>query len=185
MSLRDPRRPRAVPSVFLGAVVAAALSCGGSDPFVPSGPAAAAGSPAPAAPPSPLPSPSPAPAAAPDPEPSPSPACIHDNDHRVETVTLALYFVECNGRRIQLNEYNDVPLGCRIHLNATPRNGMHQPTCSQEWPVWQVDPPEFVKARDEETFTPVYVAQDLGRLSIRCLVDGVRSNWVFFNLIPG
>jgi hypothetical protein len=102
----------------------------------------------------------------------------------VESVSLALYFVECGGRRITLNEYNDVPLGCRIHLNATPRNGMNQPTCSQTWPEWQVDPSGLVGGRDEETFTPVYQARDTGKLSVRCIVDRVRSNWVFFNLVP-
>ena len=68
-------------------------------------------------------------------------------------------------------------------LNATPRDGMNRPTCSRSWPVWQVGPEELVTARDTETFTPSYTAQREGRLSARCIVDGVRSGWLFFDLV--
>lgn len=179
-------RTRAWPLII---IIVLGLGCGqsGHESLGPSGAVADAEPPPPSSPvasPTPVPSATPAPTGA-DPEPSPSPDCIHDSEHGVESVTLALYFVECSGRRIPLNEYNDVPLGCRIHLNATPRDGMHRPTCSRNWPEWQVDPSGLVGGpSDAETFTPVYQARDTGRLSVRCIVDNVRSNWVFFNLVP-
>jgi hypothetical protein len=60
---------------------------------------------------------------------------------------------------------------------------MNRPTCSKTWPVWQVGPEELVTGRDTDTFTPTYTAQREGRLSARCLVDGVRSGWLFFDLV--
>ncbi len=56
--------------------------------------------------PSPAPSPvaSPSPTATPppampenEPDPEPSPDCIHETDHCVDSVSLAVYFLECNG----------------------------------------------------------------------------------------
>ena len=49
--------------------------------------------------------------------------------------------------------------------------------------VWQVGPEELVTARDTDTFTPTYNAQREGRLSARCIVDGVRSGWIVFDLV--
>ncbi|HEU0107621.1 MAG TPA: hypothetical protein VFT38_15685, partial [Vicinamibacteria bacterium] len=84
--------------------------------------------------PSPVASPSPtatAPPAVPQdaPEPEPSPECIHDSDHSVDSVSLAIYFLECNGERIPgSKDMTQVPVGCRIHFNATPRDGIGAPT---------------------------------------------------------
>jgi hypothetical protein len=138
-------------------------------------PSAAAAEPSPS--PSPTPSSEPAPEDAPT--PAPSPDCIHASDHDVASVSLAVYFLECGGDRIPgSRDTTQVPVGCRVHLNATPRDGMGAPTCSRSWPVWQIGPPELVSNLAGETFTPAFTAQAEGHFWVRCLVDGVRSDYL-------
>jgi hypothetical protein len=141
--------------------------------------------PSPAASPSPSPSPTPTPVAAPQDEPDtePSPDCIHDTNHGVETVSLNVYFLECNGERIPgSKDIKTVPVGCRIHFNATPRDGSGAPTCSKTWPVWQVGPEDLVGGNGGQTFTPAYTTKATGVMSARCIVDGVRSGWIVLTI---
>jgi hypothetical protein len=139
--------------------------------------------------PSPSPVPSPSPTAAPVPAPrdepdaEPSPDCIHDTNHGVDSVSLNVYFLECNGERIPgSKDTKTVPVGCRIHFNATPRDGIGAPTCSKTWPVWQVGPEDLVGGNGGQTFTPAYTAKAPGVMSARCIVDGVRSGWIVLTI---
>jgi hypothetical protein len=119
-----------------------------------------------------------------EPIPPPSPDCIHASDHGVASVSLAIYFLECGGQRIPgSQDLTTVPVGCRIHFNATPRDGIGAPTCSRTWPVWQVGPEELITGGGGDTFTPAYTAQRSGRISARCIVDGVRSAWLILDLV--
>ena len=78
----------------------------------------------------------------------------------------------------------NIPLGCRIHFNATPRDGMNAPTCSKTWPVWQVGPEELVSGRDgTRRSRPPTRRRRPGVMSARCLVDGVRSGWIVLNIV--
>jgi len=135
---------------------------------------------------SPVASPSPtatAPPAVPQDEPEPSPDCIHDSDHGVDSVSLAIYFLECNGERIPgSKDMTQVPVGCRIHFNATPRDGIGAPTCSRTWPIWQVGPEELVGGNGGQTFTPAYTTKAPGQMAARCIVDGVRSGWIVLQI---
>ena len=112
-----------------------------------------------------------------------SPDCIHDTNHGVETVSLNVYFLECNGDRIPgSKDMKTVPVGCRIHFNATPRDGSGAPTCSKTWPIWQVGPEDLVGGNGGETFTPAYTTKAPGVMSARCIVDGVRSGWIVLTI---
>jgi hypothetical protein len=150
--------------------------------------AVAQGSTAPSPAASPVASPSPtatAPPAVPqdEPEPEASPDCIHDSDHGVDSVSLAIYFLECNGERIPGSKHmTQVPVGCRIHFNATPRDGIGAPTCSRTWPIWQVGPEELVGGNGGQTFTPAYTTKAAGQMAARCIVDGVRSGWIVLQI---
>jgi hypothetical protein len=138
---------------------------------------------APAASPSPIATPGPA-APQDEPAPSPAPDCIHGTRHGVDSVSLAVYFLECGGQRIPgSQELTQIPVGCKIHFNATPRDGSGAPTCSRTWPVWQVGPEELVRGGGGDTFTPAYTTQQAGRMSARCIVDGVRSGWLILDLV--
>ena len=176
---------RAVP--WLAAVLAAAACSRADRPVSPSEVVASASpsgaATAPTASPSPSPSPA-APAPLDEPAPAPSPDCIHASDHDVASVSLAVYFLECGGDRIPgSKDTTQVPVGCRVHLNATPRDGMGVPTCSRSWPVWQLGPPELVSNLAGETFTPAFTAQASGRLWVRCIVDGVRSDYLSLDFV--
>ncbi|HUG52098.1 MAG TPA: hypothetical protein VMR21_00790 [Vicinamibacteria bacterium] len=175
--------------VLLMFLAVAALGCtrGSKEAVGPTSEVASAPIPSPSPSPSPSAAPaSPAPADQDDdaPAPSPSPACIHGTYHGVDSVSLGVYFLECGGNRIPGSEgMTTIPLGCRIHFNATPRDGMGRPTCSLTWPVWQVGPEELVAGHGVATFTPAYTARREGRMSARCLVDGVRSRWLVFDIV--
>jgi hypothetical protein len=139
--------------------------------------------------PSPSPVPSPSPTATPVPAPQdepdaePSPDCIHQSDHGVDSVSLNVYFLECNGDRIPgSKDMKTVPVGCRIHFNATPRDGSGAPTCSKTWPIWQVGPEDLVGGNGGQTFTPAYTTKATGVMSARCIVDGVRSGWIVLTI---
>jgi hypothetical protein len=175
---------------FLALVLLAAVSltCGtrGGEDLGPSQPIAGP-PPSPASTPAPAPSPVSTPAAPTpqdEPDPAPSPDCIHDTSHGVDSVSLVIYFLECGGDRIPGRaDMKEIPLGCRIHFNATPRDGMNAPTCSKTWPVWQVGPEELVSGTGGDTFTPAYSTKAPGVMSARCLVDGVRSGWIVLNIV--
>ena len=177
------RRPAASLLALL-VLAAVSLRCGrrGGENLGPSQPVAGvAASPTPA--PSAAATPEPAPPRD-EPAPSPSPDCIHDTSHGVDSVSLVVYFLECGGDRIPGRpDMKEVPLGCRIHFNATPRDGMNVPTCSKTWPVWQVGPEELVSGNGGDTFTPAYSTKAPGVMSARCLVDGVRSGWIVLNIV--
>jgi hypothetical protein len=150
-----------------------AVAQGGATPSPVASPAA---SPSPTATPPPV-------APQDEPQPEPSPDCIHETDHGVDSVSLAVYFLECNGERIPgSRDMKQVPVGCRIHFNATPRDGSGAPTCSRTWPVWQVGPEELVGGNGGQTFTPAYTTKAPGVMSARCIVDGVRSGWIVLTI---
>ena len=147
-------------------------------------PGSTAPSPEPSSVASPSPTATPPPAVPQDePEPEPSPDCIHGSDHSVDSVSLAIYFLECNGERIPgSKDMTQVPVGCRIHFNATPRDGIGAPTCSRTWPIWQVGPEELVAGNGGQTFTPAYTTKAPGQMAARCIVDGVRSGWIILQI---
>jgi hypothetical protein len=184
------RRLAALPGpIVLFSLVALVPGCskGATESLGPSQAVAQGGTaPSPAASPvaSPSPTPTPPPAAPQDePDPDPSPDCIHGSDHGVDSVSLAIYFLECNGERIPgSKDMKKVPVGCRIHFNATPRDGIGAPTCSRTWPVWQVGPEDLVGGNGGETFTPAYTTKAPGVMSARCIVDGIRSGWIVLTI---
>ena len=147
-------------------------------------PGSTAPSPEPSSVASPSPTATPPPAVPQDePEPEPSPDCIHGSDHSVDSVSLAIYFLECNGERIPGSKnMTQVPVGCRIHFNATPRDGIGAPTCSRTWPIWQAGPEELVAGNGGQTFTPAYTTKAPGQMAARCIVDGVRSGWIILQI---
>ena len=175
-----------VPGALVPLLLVLGSACGRGDGLGPSAAVVQASSPpSPVAVASPsAPSPTPNVPSAPPEDPEPAPDCIHASDHGVDSVSLAVYFLECGGRRIPgSRDMVDVPLGCRIHFNATPRDGMGVPTCSRTWPVWQVGPEDLVRGGGLETFTPAYTAVAPGTMSARCIVDGVRSDWIVLNIV--
>jgi len=170
--------------VLIGLVFLAGCSKRAADTLGPSQAVVQGGSaPSAAPPPSPSPVATPTPESPAEPEGETPPDCIHDSNHGVDSVSLNVYFLECHGERIPgSKDMKTVPVGCRIHFNATPRDGIGAPTCSKTWPVWQVGPAELVGGNGGETFTPAYTTLAPGVMSARCIVDGVRSGWIVLTI---
>jgi hypothetical protein len=139
----------------------------------------------------PAPIPTPPPSASPTPMPLPSPTpdprrpdSITDNQNPVAWVSLAVYFVECGGRHVEgSGGSTEAPVGCRLHMNATPRDGSGAPTSPLSWPVWRVSNMDLVSGGQEATFTATYSVSAPGLLTVWCSVDGVASNVVGVRLV--
>jgi len=140
----------------------------------------------------PVPSPTPQPSAAPTPASSPSPTpdpdrpdSITNNQNPVAWVSLAVYFVECGGHHVEdSGGATQAPVGCRLHLNATPRDGSGAPTSPLTWPAWHPSNPELVSGGQGNTFTPTYSIAAPGLFTVWCSVDGVGSNAVSVRFVP-
>jgi hypothetical protein len=157
-----------------------APACGGSSsPAAPGGPVASAPSPSPAAP---SPSPSPSAAASPAPEPTatpgpvPSPE-INDNDAPVDHVGAGVYYVDCNGDLVP-NSRNakEVPVGCRVHLDATAKDADNVPTNPRYPPDWFFSDPGLIDVSGSNPMGPMITARRPHKQTINVWVDGVQSN---------
>jgi len=174
-----------IPSIVLICLVTLVSGCSTppADDLGPSQAVVQGGTASPSPVPSPTPEATPVPAPQDEPGAEPPPDCIHETDHGVDSVSLNVYFLECNGERLPgSKDMKTVPVGCRIHFNATPRDGSGAPTCSRTWPVWQVGPEDLVGGNGGQTFTPAYTTKAPGVMSARCIVDGVRSGWIVLTI---
>ena len=72
--------------------------------------------------------------ATPSPEAQPSPE-INDNDRPVDRVAASVYYVECDGKIVERSRnMEDIPSGCRAHLDATAKDEDGVPT-NPRYPV--------------------------------------------------
>jgi hypothetical protein len=46
-----------------------------------------------------------------------------------------------------------------------------------------VGPEDLLTGGGRETFTPTYTVQGSGTMGARCIVDNVRSDWLFLKLV--
>jgi hypothetical protein len=148
-------------------------ACGGSGS--PSAPATVAGVTATPAP-SPSPSPSPVAVATPTPEPLPSPE-INDNDLPVDRVTASVYYVDCDGKLLEHSRNaEEIPSGCRAHLDATAKDEFGVPT-NPRYPVqWRFGNPGALDVRGSNPMGPIVTANFPHEQTIYVHVDGIDSN---------
>src|SRR5262249_5803625 len=146
-----------------------------ASPAAPGGPVAVAPSPSPAAP-----SPSPSAAASPAPVPTPDPASspeINDNDAPVDHVGAGVYYVDCNGDLVP-NSRNAklVPMGCRVHLDATAKDAENVPTNPRYPPQWFFSDPGSIDVSGPNPMGPMITAKRPHKQTMNVWVDGVQSN---------
>jgi hypothetical protein len=165
-----------VASVALGAFCLA-TACGGGSPSAPAAISGTTVSPAPS--PSPSPSPSPVAVATPTPEPQPSPE-INDNDMPVDRVTASVYYVDCDGKIVEHSRNaEEIPSGCRAHLDATAKDEFGVPT-NPRYPVqWRFGNPGAVDVRGSNPMGPILTAKFPHEQEIYVHVDGIDSNKFF------
>ena len=158
--------------VVLGALGLLA-ACGGGSPSAP----VTVVTPTPA--PSPSPSPSPVAVATPTPEPQPSPE-INDNDAPVYRVAASVYYVDCEGKILEHSRnMEEIPPGCRAHLDATAKDEDGIPT-NPRYPVrWHFGNPDALDVRGSNPMGPIVTAKYAHAQTIYVHVDGIDSNKFF------
>jgi hypothetical protein len=161
--------------VALGGLGLLAACGGGSAPSAPATVAGVTATPAP----SPSPSPSPVAVATPTPEPLPSPE-INDNDLPVDRVTASVYYVDCDGKLLEHSRNaEEIPSGCRAHLDATAKDEFGVPT-NPRYPVqWRFGNPGAVDVRGSNPMGPILTARFPHEQTIYVHVDGIDSNKFF------
>lgn len=127
-----------------------------------------------------IPSPSPSvPPEAPTPVPTPSAPPADDpqpNRQPVVRVGARVYFVECLGQIVSGWDSTEAPVGCRLHMDCTPRDVADQPTQPSGLPSWHLGDPGLVMGGARNSYTPAFTAARPGRLSLYVEIDGIRSN---------
>lgn len=184
---------RAMASAIVAAGATALVACHTITEDLPSRPSqvvAAPGSipvivvPIPALTPNPNQVPSPSSPIAPSPNPRPTATPNEggggggsptQNRAPVERLNAGVYFVECNGAAVpDTGRATTAPVGCRLHLDCTPRDSSNAPTNARGTPQWTYSNPGLVSGGNSG-YNPTLTIKAAGHMDIYAEVDGVRS----------
>jgi hypothetical protein len=184
---------RAMVSALVAIGAAALVACHTITEDLPSRPSQVVGAPGsipvivvpiPALTPNPLPVPSPSSPIAPSPNPRPTAAPNEggggeepptENRSPVARLNASVYFVECNGAPVpDTARATTAPVGCRLHLDCTPRDSSNVPTYARGTPRWTYSNPGLVTGGNSG-YNPVLTIKAAGHMDIYAEVDGVRS----------
>jgi hypothetical protein len=135
-----------------------------------------------------LPQPStPAPTGTPNPGATPSPSddeddgdhFIPDNGNPVAKVMTKVFFVECGGAAIPGSENaGSADVGCRVHLDTTPKDSAGKPTRAKGTPRWVYSDSSSFNVGGSNPYTPVLTVKKAGATSAYSVIDGVQSNTI-------
>jgi hypothetical protein len=140
--------------------------------------------PAPLTPVSPIavaPLPSPTPTDPPEDPPSDGGDTPTNPESPVSTDPVArllarVYFVECASQVVPgSSDATEAPVGCRIHLDVTPKDSQGRPTVAIGTPKWTWSNPGIISASSDSDYTPTLNALAPGDLSIGCTLDNVEA----------
>jgi hypothetical protein len=134
----------------------------------------------------PLPTPTPEPTSTPTPIPTPTPeGHVPDNGNPVAMVDLVVFYYQCDGEVVPDTKYASVvPVGCKVVLDATPKDASRAPTRAKGLPQWQYSPAELVSTGStNHTFTPNFTVLGPGQFFVSMSVDGVPSNSVTLSFV--
>lgn len=136
--------------------------------------------------PSPTPgSPSPTATPVPDGEGDGDGPDIPNNTNPVARVLAKVFFVECNGAEVPgTGSATSASVGCRVHLDATPKDAGGKPTQTKTTPRWSYSDPSSFEVGGNSAFNPVLTVNKTGSTSIFCTIDGVRSNEFSVRFVP-
>lgn len=126
--------------------------------------------------------PSPAPSGG-TPSPTPPPSddggdeFIPDNNNPVAKVTAKVFFVECGGAAVPGSENaTSADVGCRVHLDTTPKDAGGKPTRPRNGPKWFYSDTSSISIGGSNPYTPVLTVKKPGSTSAHSVIDGVESN---------
>jgi hypothetical protein len=126
--------------------------------------------------------------AEPNPNPPPSdggiPPDIPDNTAPVAKLGAKVYFVECGGAELPgSGGASEAPVGCRVHLDVTPKDANNKPTQVKHTPEWTFSNMSIISVTSSTTgFNPTFIAKAPGTVTTYCEADGIRSNDVTIRL---
>jgi hypothetical protein len=114
------------------------------------------------------------------PTPTPRPDTgedIPDNDAPVVKVGAKVFFIECDGVPVFGSENaTEAAVGCRLHLDCTPKDAANKPTRAKGEPLWYLSNPSLVSGGNRSDYTPTFDIRQAGRLTLYVVIDGIRSN---------
>lgn len=123
----------------------------------------------------PTPGPTAAPTAPPEDEPEPEPEPTGgQNRNPVARMACSVYFVECNGEVVPGSHRADsAAVGCRVHLDATPKDANGEHTWRTE-PRWVFSNPGMIDFTPRNPWNPAFTGRGRHRQQIYAEADGVR-----------
>jgi hypothetical protein len=100
----------------------------------------------------------------------------------VEKVGAGVYYVECGSDHWE-NSRNakEVPVGCRVQLDATAKDADGVPTNPRATPEWWYSNPGALEVSGTNPMGPKITATSPHRQTINVWVDGVQSNTFSIN----
>jgi hypothetical protein len=111
------------------------------------------------------------------------PPDIPDNTAPVAKLGAKVYFVECNGAEIPgSGGATEAPVGCRVHLDVTPKDANNKPTQAKGTPQWTFSNMGIIAIPSTSGFNPAFIAKAPGTVTTYCETDGIRSNDVTIRL---
>jgi hypothetical protein len=108
---------------------------------------------------------------------------IPDNRNPVARVQAKVFFVECGGGAVP-GSGSEAPVGCRVHLDATPKDAGGRPTQAKGRPQWSYTDTSAIDIAGNSPFNPVLTVKKTGSTTASCTIDGVRSNDVSIRFVP-
>jgi hypothetical protein len=111
------------------------------------------------------------------------PPDIPDNTAPVAKLGAKVYFVECNGAEIPgSGGASEAPVGCRVHLDVTPKDSNNKPTQARGTPRWSFSNMAIISIPSTSGYNPAFIAKAPGTVTTYCETDGIRSNDVTIRL---
>jgi hypothetical protein len=102
---------------------------------------------------------------------------IPDNTEPVAYAYAKVYFVECDGQQVPGSELaTEAPVGCRVHLDVTPKDKSYHLTQTKHDPQWNYSDPGLFGVSGRSAFNPVLEVHATGSTSVQAIVDGIASN---------
>ena len=110
---------------------------------------------------------------------------IPNNTNPVARVQIKVFFVECNGAEVPgTGSATTAPVGCRVHLDATPKDAGGKPTQAKTTPQWSYSDKSTFDVGGNSSFNPVLTVKNTGSTSIVCTIDGIPSNEIGIRFVP-
>ena len=99
------------------------------------------------------------------------------NTSPVSRLGASVYFVECGGVPLPgTGHATSAPVGCRVHLDCTPKDSSNSPTNPRGTPRWTFTNTGIIEIGTGNPFNPVITGKGAGHVDMFAEVDGVRSD---------